>query len=279
MKSQARCIPALGTAACLLLATAVPGQGSLLRTAEKVAFAPRAGAPVPLDLHFIADDGSDVDLASCCAGRPTVLALVYYRCPMLCNLVVEGLLRSLASVSLTPGSDYDVVLVSIDPAETAAAARRRRQLVQQQSTNRQGGAGWSFLTGSEQNIKALADSVGFHYVHDVENDQYAHGAGIVLLDRHGAVRRFLGGVDYPPNDLRLGLVESSDGQAGTVIDRLLLLCYQYDPTTGRYGVAIFALLRGLGILTLLGIGGGVGLMLWRERRCRAVDPRRGPPDA
>jgi protein SCO1/2 len=223
---------------------------------------------VPLELTFTADDGTTTDLRTCTGGKPAVLALVYYRCPMLCNLVVEGLVRALCAVELTPGSDYRVVLVSIDPKERPEDGARRRRLLQGQGNGRQGGAGWSFLTGSSENVGALARSVGFGYVYDPKTDQYAHAAGILVLDRHGAVSRFYSGIDYPPRDLRLGLVESSDGMAGTFADRLLLLCYHYDPATGRYGLAVFAVLRVLAVLTVLGLGCGIGFMVWQQRRGR-----------
>lgn len=256
--------------AATLAAAPAAAQQSFAATAAQVAFAPRAGAQVPLDLQFTDDRGAATDLGRCCGGRPTVLALVYYRCPMLCNLEVEGLLRALALVTLQPGSDYSVVLVSIDPEETSADGARRRRLVQQQSRQLQGGAGWSFLTGSKQRVAALADSVGYRFVYDARSDEYAHAAGLLLLDGGGKVRRFLGGIDYPARALQLGLVESSDGSVGSVIDHLLLLCYCYDPSTGRYGLAIYTLLRVFGFLTVLGIVGGILLHLRRERRRRAA---------
>ena len=226
----------------------------------------RIGERISLELPFRDELGNPVTLREAAGGKPSVLALVYYRCPMLCNLVVEGLVRALDQIALVPGSDYRVVLVSIDPAERPADGARRRRILQEQSHGTQGGPGWSLLCGETGNIAALADAVGFHYVYDPKTDQYAHGAGILVLDRGGAVSRFFAGVDFRARDLRLGLVESSDSGTASFGDRLLLLCYQYDPATGRYGLAVFAVLRGLAVLTVLALGSGIGFMVWRQRR-------------
>jgi protein SCO1/2 len=195
-----------------------------------------------------------------------VLALVYYECPMLCTQVLSGLDGSLTALSFSAGREFDLVVVSFDPGETPAiAADRRRNFINRyRRVGSEGGI--RFLTGRQEAIAALADAVGFRYAYDEAIDQYAHPAAITILTGDGRVSRYLYGVEFAPKDLRLGLVEASEGRVGTAVDTLLLYCYHYDPESGKYGMAIMNLIRLAGALTVVGLGTFIVVSLRRDRR-------------
>lgn len=222
-------------------------------------------APLPLESMFRDEAGHDVRLGAYFGRKPVVLALVYYRCPMLCTQVLNGFLKSSQALPLEIGRDYDVVTVSIDPHETPEqAADKKRPYVR---AYRRPGAeqGWHFLTGNEESITRLAEAVGFRYRYDPPSGQYAHASGIVVATPAGRTARYLYGIEYSPHDLRLALVDSSSGKIGTPVDQVLLLCYHYDPLTGKYGLAIAGALQGAALLTVLVLAGYLGMMLRRER--------------
>jgi protein SCO1/2 len=198
--------------------------------------------------------------------RPVVLALVYYECPMLCTQVLSGLDGSLTALSFSAGKEFDLVVVSFDPGETPAlAADRRKNFINRyRRVGSEGGI--RFLTGRQESIAKLADAVGFRYAYDEASDQYAHPAAITLLTGDGRVSRYLYGIEFAPKDLRLGLVEASEGRVGTAVDTLLLYCYHYDPESGKYGMAIMNLIRLAGVLTVVGLGTFIVVSLRRERR-------------
>jgi protein SCO1/2 len=227
------------------------------------------GAQVPLDLVFRDEAGQAVPLRRYFAGRPVVLTLNYFHCPNLCSLVLQRLADRLRGVPLTAGEQYSVLTVSIDPRETPALAAEKR------STTLQGfpgedAADWHFLTGPEPAIEQLAAAVGFHYLYDAEEDEYVHPAGLVVLTPDGQVSRYLYGLDFTPNDLRLALVEAGQQRIGSLVDQVLLLCYHYDPVTGRYTPVVLGALRLAGLGTLVGLGLFLGL-LWREDLRRQRD--------
>jgi protein SCO1/2 len=238
---------------------------------KEVGFDQRLGERVPLDLAFRDADGRPVRFGDLFRdGRPVLLSLVYYECPMLCDLTLSGLAQSLKPLELTAGEDFELVSVSFDPGEgpAEAAAARARYLPRYGRTEAR--EGWHFLTGGEAEIAALAEAVGFRYQYDAERDEYAHAAGLVMLTPDGTVSRYFFGTDHPSKDLRLGLVETGGGAIGTPIDRILLYCYHYDPALGRYSAATMNLLRAGGALTVLLLGGFVVVMLRRERRARTA---------
>jgi|SRR5579862_3120480 len=226
----------------------------------------RLNAPIPLDLNFVDENSRDVVLGSYFGKRPVVLALVYYQCPMLCTLVLNGLVSSLDTMNLTAGKDFDVVVVSFNPGEPPSLAANAKATTVKRYGRPGSETAFHFLTGRQESIKALADAVGFHYAWDPAINQYAHPAAITILTPAGHVSRYLFGVDYAPRDLRLALVEASDGKVGTVVDQALLYCYHYDPFTGKYGVALMSMIRLAGVATVLVVGGGIFLALRRERR-------------
>jgi len=203
----------------------------------------RIGQPLPLDLMFKDDSGRDVRLGEFFGTRPVVLALAYYECPMLCTQVLNGMTGALKTLAFDAGKDFDVVVVSIDPRDGYRMAAAKKASYVSSYGRPQTAAGWHFLTGTDASIKPLADAIGFHYAYDPALKQYAHGASIYVVTPKGVVSRYLLGIDFAPRDLRLALVEASNNALGTVADQVLLLCYHYDPTTGKYGAAVLNSIR------------------------------------
>jgi protein SCO1/2 len=211
------------------------------------------GASLPADVPFVDEAGREVRLGDYLDGKPMILSLVYYECPMLCGVAMEGLIRNLKVLGLEVGEDFDIVNVSIDPTETPeiAAHKKADYLGRLGSSDPAVAAGWHTLTGSEESIETLSQAVGFRYVYDPETDEYAHGAAIIVVTPDGTLSRYYYGVTYPARDLRLGLVEAAGGGIGSLTDQVLLLCYQYDPVSGKYNFAIWAALRTAGVLTFI----------------------------
>lgn len=233
-----------------------------------VGFDQRLNEQVPLELEFRDEAGARVMLGQYFGKRPVVLSLVYYNCPMLCTLVLNGMLRAFRTLSFDAGGQYEAVTVSIDPRETPAlAAAKKRTYIE---SYRRAGAerGWHFLTGEQKPIEALARAVGFRYAYDAASGQFAHAAGIVVLTPGGRIARYLYGVEFSPRDLRLSLVEAAANRIGTPVDQVLLLCFAYDPATGKYGAVVMNLLRAGAVATLAAVGGLVLILLRRERRAR-----------
>lgn len=234
----------------------------------------RLGARLPLDAAFTSHTGRAVTLDELLGDRPAILVLVYYECPMLCTLVLDGLLEALGDVSLDAGRDFDVIALSIDPDEgpDLAAAKRRNYLA---AYGRDGAAeGWHFLTGDEASIRSVADSVGYVYTYVAEADEFAHPAGITVLSPDGTVSRILFGHAFEPRDVRLALVEASEGRVGTPVDAFLLRCFHYDPIRGKYGFAILGVVRVAGLLTVGALAFVVVRFLVHERRAHRAEPGR-----
>ncbi|HEY3245877.1 MAG TPA: SCO family protein [Phycisphaerae bacterium] len=231
-------------------------------------------AQVPLDLEFRDESGATVKLSDCVNHKPVILTLNYYRCPMLCTLILNGLLNALRTLAFDVGNQFNVVTVSIDPREEPPLAHAKRQQYLRQYGRAGAETGWHFLTGSEDSIRRLADAVGFRYAYDAKSGQFAHASGIMVLTPAGRVSRYFYGIEYAPRDLRLALVEASNYRIGSRVDQLLLLCYHYDPATGKYGLAIIRLLQFGGAATVAGLGLLIVLLLRRERRARTAHPHR-----
>jgi protein SCO1/2 len=231
-----------------------------------VGYDQRLGERVPLDLALRDETGAAVRLGDVLGGRPAVLSLVYYECPMLCTLTLNGLVGALRAVPFEPGRDFSLVTVSFDARERPEQAllRKRAYLARYKKPGAE--KGWRFLTGDAEPLQRLTQAVGFRYAWDAETRQFAHPAGVVVLTPEGRIARYLYGVEYAPKDLRLGIVEASQGRVGSPVDRLLLYCYQYDPTRGRYGAVVMRIVRTAGVLTVVALGGFVALALRRERR-------------
>lgn len=253
-----------------------PGQTAvgLPPALKKVGIDQKLNGQVPLDAVFKDEQGREVKLGQFFNGKPVVIALVYYACPMLCNQVLNGMLGSFRQNSFNIGEQYEVVTVSFDPKETPDLAAKKKETYIKAYNRAGGDAGWHFLTGDEANIKRLTDAVGFRYVWDEQTKQYAHASGIMIATPEGKLARYFYGIDYPSKDLRLALVEASANKIGTPVDQLMLFCYHYDPSTGKYGVAIMNVVRGAGILTL-GLMVGLFFLLRRitKRRQLVSQPR------
>jgi protein SCO1 len=227
-------------------------------------------ATVPLDTPFRDEQGSEVRLSKYFQGRPVLLVPVYYTCPMLCSQVLSGVVAGLRPLSLSPGRDFEIVAFSFNPSETSADATRERDLYTRRYSSRAGIAGWHFLTGSSESIKAVTDAIGFHYRYDAALKIFVHGSGVMVLTPEGKISRYLYGVEYEPKDLKLGLVEASNGKIGSPADQILLFCYHYDPTTGKYTTTVLGILRLAGALTLLLMGMGFAFYWRLERRKNSV---------
>jgi protein SCO1 len=221
---------------------------------------------IPLDLTFRNERGEAVTLGSYFHSKPVILSLVYYRCPMLCTQVLNGMVETFKTLNFTAGQEFDIVTVSIDPAEQPdLAAEKKAQYVEEYG--RPGvAAGWHFLTGDKASIEKLAASVGFRYVYDAKSKQFAHGAGIMIATPQGKLARYLYGIEYGAKDIRFALMEAAKGKIGSPADKILLLCYHYDPTTGKYGLVVANLLKGGGILAVLMLGGYMTINFLRDRR-------------
>jgi protein SCO1/2 len=247
-------------------AAAAPEPMAPSSVTKNVSIDQKLGAQVPLDLAFRDEAGATVRLGDFVRDKPVVLSLVYYRCPGLCTMTLNGMSRAFKPLQFSAGREFEVITVSIDPKETPElASQKKAEYVK--AYGRAGAAGgWHFLTGDEPAIRAMADAVGFRYVYDPARDQYAHGAGIMVLTPGGRVARYFYGLEYSSRDLRWGLVDASEGKIGSLADSVQLLCYQYDPMTGKYGVPIMRTLRIAAVVTMLGLGTFIVLMLRRERR-------------
>lgn len=223
----------------------------------------RLNQQVPLNLEFKDEFGRTAPLSSYFEGKPVLIAPVYYRCPMLCTQILSGMIGSLKAVSLQPGRDFEVLAVSFDPKDTPETASSKKQMYLRRFDREDSANGFHFLTGQESSIKPLMDSLGFRYEYDPKTDQFAHASGIMILTPQGRVSRYFYGVEYSPRDIRLGLVEASQGKIGNVVDAVLLFCYHYDPSTGKYGAVAINILRGAGAGFFL-LGAGWLLIAWRR---------------
>lgn len=211
---------------------------------------------LPLDLLFRDETGQEVKLGKYFGQKPVVFALVYYDCPMLCTQILNGMVTSFRVLPFQIGKEFDVVTVSFDPRETAAlAASKKKVYIDYLPDKMQEGAnsGWHFLTGDAANIERITDAVGFRYHYDEATKQFAHASAIMVATPEGKLSHYFYGVNYSARDLRFGLIESSQNKIGSVTEQLSLYCYQYDPTTGKYGAAVMRVLRITGVITLLGI--------------------------
>jgi protein SCO1/2 len=228
-------------------------------------------APLPLQLLFKDDAGRDVTLGSYFRpGHPVVLTLNYYRCPMLCTLELNGLVEGMKGLAWTAGDEFNVVTVSIDPREMPPLARAKKVSYVEQLGRPSAAAGWHFLTGSPASIEALTKAVGFSYEYDKETDQYGHAAVVMLTTPEGRVARYLYGVAFEPDTLKLGLLEASKGKIGSTWERFILYCYHYDANRGRYAPAAMSIMRVGGALTVLVLGIVIGGFWLRERRASRV---------
>jgi protein SCO1 len=241
---------------------------------DQVGIDQHLNAQIPLDLNFLDEHGQPVLLRQYFGQKPVIITMVYYQCPMLCSQVLSGLTFALNSMSgFNVGREFDVLTVSFDPRDKPQDAQENKDRYLKRYRRAGSEQGWHFLTGKKEQIDALAQALGFRYAWDEENQQFAHASGIMLLTPDGHIAQYYYGIEYEPRFLRLGLVEASQGKIGNIVDQLVLYCYHYDPTRGKYGAAIFNILRISALITILLLGGFVFIMVRRERRSRS--DRRG----
>jgi protein SCO1/2 len=259
---------------CLLAAATTPAAAAPA-VLHDVGIDQRLDEQVPLDLEFTDETGKAVRLGDYFGKKPVILVLAYYRCPMLCTLVLNGLAQAMRDMPLAPGTDYQVVTVSFDPRETPqlAAAKKANYVTR---LGRPGAAeAWHFLTGQAEPIRRLAAAVGFRYVYDKAKDQYIHASGVIVVTPAGKISRYFFGIQYLARDLRMGLVDASGGNVGSPAEELLLYCFHYDPALGRYTADVINIVRAGGVLTVVAIAG----MIWFLLRWRPAPSREQGPDS
>ena len=238
---------------------------------QNVGIEQKLDAQVPANLAFTDDTGRPVHLGDYYGKKPIILNLVYYNCTMLCGEALAGLTGALKMVKFDVGNEFQVVTVSFNPKETPQIAAEKKQDYIKRYGRPGGAAGWHFLTGPPESINALTQAVGFQYQYDEKLNQYAHATAIMILTPQGRISRYFYGVDFPPKDLRLGLVEASSGKIGNLTDQVLLYCYHYDPATGKYGAVVNNILRLGAVITIILLGGSL-LVLFRLEK--AAPPKR-----
>jgi protein SCO1/2 len=265
MKIFLRCI-AVAAAALLLAGTPARAQaiGPIL---QQIGIDQKLGQQLPLDLTFRDESGKTVALRQFFgSGKPVILTFAYYECPMLCTLVLNGALKAMRSMPLELGKDFDAVNISFNPRETPELAAAKRDMYTREYGRPGAAAAWHFLTGDEENIRKATAAAGFRYVWDPDTRQYAHASGIMVLTPDGKFARYYYGIEYSARDVRLGLVEAASNRIGSKVDQVLLLCFHYDPVTGKYGLIITRVIQVTGSATALALFGFVFLMLRRDRR-------------
>jgi protein SCO1/2 len=229
------------------------------------------GDTIPLDVILTDDQGREVLLGDYFKdNKPVALVLAYYRCPMLCDLVLNGMSTGLTELSWVPGNEYRILTVSFDPTETYKLASEKKSNYIESYWTPAAGDGWAFFVAAEDQSKKLADAVGFKYYYDEEKEMYAHAALVTILTGEGVISRYLYGIEFKPRDLRLALLEASEGKIGSTIDRILLFCYHYDPDAGGYTILAANVMKLGGVITLVLLGIFLGIFWLREIRRRPV---------
>ncbi len=236
---------------------------------QNVTFRPELNAQMPLDTAFTDENGNSVQLGQYFRQqKPVLLAFVYYGCPMLCTQLEQGVVGSLRMLSFNPGRDYEVVFVSFDDRDTSEMAAAKKNTAMDHFRRKETAAGWHFLTGSKESIAAVTNAANFHFNFDAKNNLFAHASGIMLLTPDGRISRYFYGVEFPGRDLRLGLVDASQGKIGTPVDKMLLFCFQYDPSTARYSATILSVMRIFALGTIAGLV--LMILIYRKRDMRAA---------
>jgi len=242
-----------------------------------VGFDPQLNAQIPLDATFVDEYSQPVTLRDFSAGKPILLAFVYFSCPMLCNQVEQAVVGTLKMISFNPGTDYQVVFISFDPADTPDAALKKKHEAMSRFARPLTERGWHFLTGTAQSIDAVTKAANFRFSYDQKTRLFGHASGILLLTPDGRISRYFYGVEYPPSHVRLGLVDASSGKIGSPIDHILLFCYQYDPTKARYSATILTVIRMGAVVTLLCLLVGFVIFRRRDHNTAGISPGPGSP--
>jgi protein SCO1/2 len=250
--------------------TPSPGTPATVNPLPEIGYDQRLGQQLPVNLALRDETGAAVRLGDLLHGRPAVLVFAYYHCPMLCTLVLEGVASAMKPLAFAPGKELEVIVVSIDPRETSAQAAETKSRIVARYGRPETAAGWHFTTAEPAVVAALTRAAGFRYRYLPERDEYAHAAGLVVLTPEGRIARYLFGLEFPPRDLRLALVEAAEGEIGSVVDQVLLYCFHYDPATGRYSATVMNVVRLAGIATVLALAAFVLLARRRVDRPIAV---------
>lgn len=257
-------IPFIVIAVSAALPVAKADATKLPRLLNGVGIHQNLNAQAPLDIEFQDETGSTVPLRKFFeSGKPVLLAPVYYRCPMLCGQILNGVVAGLRPLSLKPGRDFQIVAVSFNPVETPDDARNKRDFYSKRYSSTAGPNGWNFLVGQQASIQKLMQAIGFKYRWDEKNKMFVHASGIMILTPQGKIARYLYGVEYQPKDLKLSLVEASNSKIGSPVDQILLFCYHYDPKTGKYGAVVINMLQ-IAAGLVLGILVLALFLLWRR---------------
>jgi len=235
---------------------------------QKVGVAQRLNQQLPLDAAFVDESGKPVKLGDYFGKHPAVLALVYYTCPLLCSEEMDGLTSSLEMVKLTPGKDFNVVIISIDPSDTPEQAAKSKALYVKRYGRPETASGWHFLTGQRPAIDAVTNAVGFGYVKvpgpDGKLSQFAHASSIQIVTPEGKLAQYYLGVEYSPKDMLLGLIDASGNKIGSPVANILTYCYHYDPQTNKHSLIIARVVQLGGMVTVAGLGGFMFLMFRRD---------------
>jgi protein SCO1/2 len=267
---------------CALLAAPLFGQVSsygdkqsgensgdqLPQVLQKVAVSQHLNQQLPLDSQFVDDHGNTVKLGDYFGKRPAIVTLVYYNCPMLCSEEMDGLTGALEMVKLTPGKDFDVIVISIDPTDTPTMAAKKKAFYLKRYGRPETASGWHYLTGTQADIDAVTDAIGFGYVKvpgpDGTLSQFAHASSIELATTNGKIAQYYLGVEYSPKDMLLGLIEASGNKIGSPVANILTYCYHYDPTTNKHSLIVARVVQLGGMITVAGLGGFMFLMFRRD---------------
>jgi protein SCO1 len=235
---------------------------------QKVGVSQHLNQQIPLDAAFVDETGKAVTLGDYFGKRPAILSLVYYNCPLLCSEEMDGLTSALEMVKLTPGKDFDVVIISIDPSETPDLAAKRKAFYLKRYGRPETAAGWHYLTGQRPAIDAVSNAVGFGYVRvpgpDGRLSQFAHASAIEIVTTNGRLAQYYLGVEYSPKDMLLGLIEASGNKIGSPVANILTYCYHYDPQTNKHSLVIVRVVQLGGMVTVAGLGGFMFLMFRRD---------------
>ena len=270
-----RVLPNLGILALLCSATAVSTGQSISEVPhelEGVDIVENVNAQLPLDTQFIDESGTSITLGDLFSGeRPVLLQMGYFKCPQLCNLVLNEMTDTLRKIDWTTGKEFDVVSISINPDESAELAAAKRTSYVLMYDRRQSGKGWHFLTGPAESSQAVADSVGFRYRLQPDGE-YAHAAGLFVVTPDGRLSRYLYGATHDPSTMRLALLEAGEGRIGSTLDRFILWCHVYDPDSGSYVLVAVRLMQIGGVITLVILGAGLGWMWLSDRRRSGAEP-------
>lgn len=237
---------------------------------QKIGIQQKLGGQLPLETEFKDENGKTVRIGEFFnQGRPVVLAFVYYECPMLCNEVLNGLTGTLKGISFDAGREFDVVAISFDAKENEKPdlARNKKESYMNRYGRPGTEKGWHFLTGSDASIQAVTQAAGFGFEWDEKSNQFAHAGGIMITTPDGKLARYFYGIDYAPRDVKFGIMEAGESKVGSAAEQLMLYCFHYDPSTGKYGLAVLSVMRIMAVFTLIGMG-AMGLVFWRRNKVK-----------